>query len=70
MAYNVNNLLTKSEAELTALFSNAEAGPIPNGDAQGTAIIAPGTTFTPEMAKIITSSPGKAKSSTQRRWHS
>lgn len=53
MVYNVDDLLTKTESELTALFSDAKAGPIPNGDAQGTAIIAPGTTFTPEIAKFI-----------------
>ena len=53
MTYNVEDLLSKIEPELTTLFSNAEAGPIPNGDAQGTAIIAPGTTFTPEIAKFI-----------------
>ncbi|CAN9404827.1 hypothetical protein CC77DRAFT_1066430 [Alternaria alternata] len=53
MVNNVDDLLTKTEPELTVLFANAEAGPIPNGDAHGTAIIAPGTTFTPEIAKFI-----------------
>ena len=53
MAYSVDDLLTKTESELTDLFSDAKAGAIPNGNAQGTAIIAPGTNFTPEIAKFI-----------------
>ena len=29
------------------------SGPIPDGAAKGTALIAPGTTFTPELAQIV-----------------
>jgi len=53
MAYNAAKLLKMTHAELDDLFKNAEAGPIPNGEAEGTAIIAPGTTFTPEIAQFI-----------------
>ena len=46
-------LLKMSFDELDALFGRSPAGPIPNGPAEGTAIIAPGTTFSDEIAKII-----------------
>jgi hypothetical protein len=42
-----------SQAELDALFSSVSAGPIPDGEAEGTAIVAPGTTFTPTISKFI-----------------
>lgn len=53
MAYTVAQLLKMSQAELDTLFKGLEAGPIPEGQAEGTAIIAPGTTFSDEIAKII-----------------
>lgn len=53
MAYSTAKLLTMTESELDDLFKSAEAGPIPNGEAEGTAIVAPGTVFTPEIAKFI-----------------
>ena len=53
MAYDVSQLLKKSQAELEALFHDSPPGPIPNGPAEGTAIIAPGTMFSPEIAKVI-----------------
>ncbi|MBN8904233.1 MAG: hypothetical protein J0H57_24705, partial [Rhodospirillales bacterium] len=40
-----DDLLKLSQAELDALFSAHDPGPIPNGEAKGTAIVAPGTTF-------------------------
>ena len=46
-------LLKMSFDELDALFGRSPAGPIPNGPAEGTAIIAPGSTFSDEIAKII-----------------
>ncbi len=51
--YAVADLLKMTQAELDALFSSVEAGPIPDGQADGTAIIAPGTTFSPEIAKMV-----------------
>jgi hypothetical protein len=53
MAYNVAKLLTMTESELGAIFASAEAGPIPNGEGQGTAIFAPGSVFTPEIAQFV-----------------
>ena len=41
------------KAELDDLFLNSPAGPIPDGQADGKAIIVPGTTFTPEIAELI-----------------
>ena len=52
MAYDVPQLLKMSQAELDALFTASEAGPIPEGQADGTAIIAPGTAFSPEIAEL------------------
>jgi hypothetical protein len=42
-----------SQKELDDLFSSSPAGDIPNGEAQGTAIISPGTSFSPEIAALI-----------------
>ena len=53
MAITVPDLLKKSQTELDDLFKMSEAGPIPNGPADGTAIIAPGTVFSPEIAKLV-----------------
>ena len=53
MASIVSQWLTQSQDELDALFSAHEAGPIPDGDAKGTAIIAPGTSFSDEIAAAI-----------------
>jgi hypothetical protein len=46
-------LLTLSKEELEKIFDSSPAGPIPNGVANGTALIAPGTPFTPEIAEFI-----------------
>lgn len=53
MDLTVAELLTKSQQELDDLFTQAETGPIPDGEAKGTAIIAPGTFFNDEIAKVI-----------------
>jgi hypothetical protein len=53
MAYTVDQLLGMTQAELDALFTASKAGPIPNGEAHGTAIIAPGTKFSSETANFI-----------------
>lgn len=50
---NASKLLSMSKPDLDALFAKSPAGPIPNGEANGRAIIAPGTPFTPEIAEII-----------------
>lgn len=42
-----------SQQQLDDLFSASSAGDIPNGEADGTAIIASGTVFSPEIAALI-----------------
>ena len=46
-------LLKMSFEQLDELFGKSPSGPIPNGHAEGTAIIAPGTAFSDEIARII-----------------
>jgi hypothetical protein len=53
MPYDVPSLLQMSASDLDALFSSSPAGDIPSGPAKGTAIIAPGTKFSPEVAEFI-----------------
>jgi hypothetical protein len=53
MAYDVQQLLQMSNADLDSLFSGSPAGDIPDGQAKGTAIIAPGTKFSAEIAEFI-----------------
>ncbi len=53
MTYDVPQLLTLSQAELDALFTSSPAGDIPKGEATGTAIVAPGTTYSPTIAQFI-----------------
>ena len=53
MAFDVDQLLQMSKAQLDDLFTKSEAGPIPDGEAKGTAIISPGTNFTKEMAEFV-----------------
>jgi hypothetical protein len=53
MAYDVARLLRMSQNELDGLFTASEAGPIPDGQASGTAIIAPSTTYSAEIATLV-----------------
>jgi hypothetical protein len=53
MAYAVPQLLQMSYADLDTLFSASPPGDIPNGPAKGTAIVASGTVFSPEIAEFI-----------------
>ena len=53
MAYDASQLMAMSQSELDDLFRASPAGPIPNGAAKGTAIIAPGTTYTLPIAEVI-----------------
>ena len=46
-------LLTMSSQQLDQLFGSSPAGDIPNGEAEGTAIIASGTPFSKEIAEVI-----------------
>jgi hypothetical protein len=53
MSYDVQTLLKMSQAQLDDLFTSSEPGDIPDGEATGTAIVAPGTTYSPDIAKFI-----------------
>jgi len=53
MAYDVAKLLTMSQSELDTLFTESPVGSIPDGEAEGTAIVAPSTTFSPNLAQFI-----------------
>ncbi len=46
-------LMKMSQVELDDLFKASPAGDIPDGQAKGTAIIASGTKFCPEIAELI-----------------
>jgi hypothetical protein len=53
MAYDANQLLAMSQGQLDDLFRSSPAGVIPSGSADGTAIIAPGTRYSADIAEII-----------------
>jgi hypothetical protein len=53
MAYDVRKLLMMSQEQLDALFTESPAGEIPDGEAEGTAIVAPGTAYSANIAKFI-----------------
>jgi len=53
MPMDVHALLAMSQAQLDDLFTKSAPGPIPDGPAKGTAIIAPGTVFSAEIAHAI-----------------
>jgi hypothetical protein len=53
MTWTVKELLTQSQQTLDEIFTQASPGPIPDGEAKGTAIIAPGSVFSHEIAQVI-----------------
>ena len=53
MAMDAKQLLKMSQQELDALFSAHDAGPIPDGEAKGTPIIAPGTAGSEKIAEFL-----------------
>ncbi len=53
MAYDAQQLLAMSQTQLDELFRASPAGDLPDGEAKGTAIIAPGTKYTESIAEII-----------------
>ena len=53
MPYDVNQLLTMSQIQLDDLFRASPPGDIPNGPAKGTAIIAPGTSYSEKIAEFV-----------------
>ncbi len=53
MAYEVSQLMKMTQAQLDELFTKSAPGEIPEGEAEGTAIIAAGSHFTPDIAAFI-----------------
>ena len=53
MAVTVPEMLEMSQAQLDDLFTESLVGEIPRGEAKGTAIVAPGTTYTQDVANFI-----------------
>jgi hypothetical protein len=53
MAYDAAQLLDMTQTQLDDLFRASPAGPIPDGTAKGTAIIAPGTKYTETIAELV-----------------
>ena len=53
MTYDVPQLLAMSQSQLDDLFRASPPGDIPNGPAKGTAIIAPGTTYSESIAEVV-----------------
>ena len=53
MAVDVPSLFAMTKEQLDDLFRKADAGPIPNGSAKGTALIATGTSYSDELAQMV-----------------
>jgi hypothetical protein len=53
MPIDAKQLLQMSQQKLDDLFREHDAGPFPDGEAKGTAIIAPGTPMTESIAAFI-----------------
>lgn len=53
MEYDAAKLMSMTQDQLDDLFKNSPAGEIPNGAAEGTAIIAPGTAYSTAVAQIV-----------------
>ena len=53
MAATVPEMLKMSQSQLDDLFTQSPVGGIPTGEAKGTAIVAPGTTYTQDIANFI-----------------
>ena len=57
----VQNLMTLPQAELDRIFASSPSGPIPSGQAEGTAIVEPGTPQSAEIAALINGFAWKGK---------
>lgn len=53
MSINAEQLLDMSPKELDVLFSEGECGPVPNGPANGTALIIPGSPVGSPLSKAV-----------------
>ena len=61
MPYDVQQLLNMSQPPLDELFTDSEPGDVPEGEATGTANVAPGTSLSPEIANFISLLAWQAK---------
>jgi hypothetical protein len=61
MSLFIQQLLAKSRDELDALFSAHDAGPIPDGFTEGTAILAPGSRLNAGIAALMKTFVWKGK---------
>jgi len=52
-AVTVPEMLKISQTQLDDLFTQSPVGEIPSAEAKGTAIVAPGTTYTQDIANFI-----------------
>ena len=52
MAVTVAEMLKMSQQQLDDLFTQSPTGDIPSGEAKGTAIVAPGTFYTQDIAEF------------------
>src|SRR2546429_9322247 len=53
MVARIDKMLKRPRAQLDDLSPKSPAGEIPSGEAKGTAIVAPGTTYTQDIANFI-----------------
>ena len=67
MAVTVPEMLKMSQTQLDDLLTESPVGEIPKGEAKGTAIVAPGTTYTQDIANFINHFACREKCSIQPR---
>lgn len=53
MSYDASKLMTMTQQQLDDLFKQSPAGDIPDGEAEGTAIIAPGTEYSVPISQVV-----------------
>ena len=53
MTYDAAQLLKMTQQQLDDLFKQSPAGDIPDGQAEGTAIIAPGTVYSMPISQVV-----------------
>src|SRR5438309_11654690 len=53
MPPTIPEMLSMSQTQLDDLFTQAPAGEIPGGEARGTALVAPGPTYSQDIANFI-----------------
>jgi hypothetical protein len=61
MPVTVPEMLKMSQMQLDDLFTQSPVGEIPSGEAKGTAIVAPGTPYTHDIANFINHLRGREK---------